>query len=242
MFPQVSPPCRAIDSQSLNTSVFCSPFVFMSLRIHPSRLSPRIDFYFHDFHALTNPLIGNSFVFTSIQNPGGVSPTIVPDSRNSRRQMCQAFYFHTVANSLSSQRKSSALESTTSKLFWQNTRGGGLASVGSSAHAVCRPAASKSGSQLGKLPPAWLGAIIPVCIARSGGQLLPHTMFGICPPAAASPGGNTCLSALIGSRKEKQMLLPQMAIAICRRCILRGKASSRKRCSSSPSASGWSPS
>src|SRR5882672_7042945 len=42
---------------------------------------------------------------------------------------------------------------------------------------------------------------------------------------------------LIRSTNEKHKQHPQMAIAICRRCILRGRASSPKRWSTSPSAS-----
>jgi hypothetical protein len=48
-----------------------SPLVFITLGI-PLPASPvPIDFYFHDFHTLTNPFSRNSFVYTSIQNPGG---------------------------------------------------------------------------------------------------------------------------------------------------------------------------
>jgi hypothetical protein len=42
-----------------------------------------IDFYFSSFHQLTNPSSSNSFVFSSIQIPGGVSG--VPLSRSPRR-------------------------------------------------------------------------------------------------------------------------------------------------------------
>src|ERR1700730_4951878 len=52
---------------------------FHNLRNPSSRQPVRIDFYFHDFHTLTNPFSRNSFVYTSIQTPGGVTGGSYPD-------------------------------------------------------------------------------------------------------------------------------------------------------------------
>ena len=97
----------------LSTSKLCKPFRFRFYEKHRGvgycrrpRHSSRATRHFCvplSFHDLTNP----SFRL----------PTHIDLS-------CQALCFHTVAHSLSSSKKSSALESATSGLFLQNTRGG----------------------------------------------------------------------------------------------------------------------
>ncbi len=87
------------------------------------------------FHTLTNPFFRNPFLFTSMQNPRGcrgqISEAAQPFSvrsvpaRPTGGPPRQIHSFHTLADSLSSRKKSSPLESTTSTLFSQNTRGGG---------------------------------------------------------------------------------------------------------------------
>src|ERR1700732_600651 len=56
-----------------------SPLVFITLRIPLPCRPLRIDFYSHDFHTLTSPLSRNSFVCTSIQNPGRVTGGYYPN-------------------------------------------------------------------------------------------------------------------------------------------------------------------
>jgi hypothetical protein len=102
-----------------------SPLCFHNLTNPSSTCPSLIDFYFLCFHPLTNPFSGKAFVFTSIQNPPGVTHPRSGNSRRSPSQTSQAPCFHTIADSLSSPKKSSALESATSTLFRKNTGGGG---------------------------------------------------------------------------------------------------------------------
>ena len=90
-----------------------------------SRLPAHIDFYFHYFHALTNCLFLKSFAFINIcVAPWCFSREFVT-FRYSHPKTSQVLYTHTITSSLSSPKKSSALESATSTLFSKNTRGMG---------------------------------------------------------------------------------------------------------------------
>ena len=89
------------------------------------------------FHILTNCfsrlpaglLAGKPFVLTTIRIAPGCGRQIreLPPFFSVRSvSRWQIHSFHTIANSLSSRKKSSALESRTSGLFCKNTRGGGV--------------------------------------------------------------------------------------------------------------------
>jgi hypothetical protein len=65
--------CRRPRHSSRATRHFCVPLCFHDLTNPSFRLPTHIDFYFHDFHALTNPFSSKGFIFTSIQNPQGVA-------------------------------------------------------------------------------------------------------------------------------------------------------------------------
>ena len=66
----------ATPSPFFATLVFCPLLVFTHLQIPLPRLPVHIDFYFHHFHALTNPSMRKPFVFRSMQDPRGVTQRI----------------------------------------------------------------------------------------------------------------------------------------------------------------------
>jgi len=103
-----------------NSSALC----FHNFANPSLRLPAHIDFYFHHFHALTNCLFRKSFALINIcVAPRCFSREFVT-FRYSHLKTSQVLYIHTIASSLSSPKKSSVLESITSTLFFQNTRGG----------------------------------------------------------------------------------------------------------------------
>src|SRR6266481_7704465 len=76
------------------------------------------------FHGLTNCFSHKPFALINICVAPRVSPQEFPPFTYSHPQTSQVLYVHIVAHSLSLQKKFSALESATSTLFSQNTRGG----------------------------------------------------------------------------------------------------------------------
>src|SRR5260370_33258186 len=114
-FPMARPPspildgnrftCRADRCQSLSTT-------------YKPGLSPLL------FHGLTNCFSRKSFALISICVAPRVSPPTVHAIQEFTCRTNQLFYRHTVMNSLSSRKKSSALESAASTLFHKNIRGG----------------------------------------------------------------------------------------------------------------------
>jgi hypothetical protein len=66
---------RLLTTHSPLPTLFLSPLCFLSLTNPFSRLP---DHPILCFHVLTNPLAGNPFIFTSIQNPRGVTPSLRP--------------------------------------------------------------------------------------------------------------------------------------------------------------------
>src|SRR5258708_1361012 len=76
------------------------------------------------FHGLTNCFSRKPFAFINICVAPRVSPPTVHAIQEFTSRSNQLYYRHTVMNSLSSRKKPSALESTTSTLFHKNTRGG----------------------------------------------------------------------------------------------------------------------
>ena len=86
---------------------------------HQSLLSPVC------FHGLTNCFSRKPFALINICVAPRVSPPTAHAIQEFTSRTNQPFYRHTVMNSLSSRKKSSALESATSTLFHKNTWGGG---------------------------------------------------------------------------------------------------------------------
>src|ERR1700730_16641337 len=99
---------------------------FHNLRIPSPRRPVRIDFYFHDFHTLTNPFSRNSFVCTSIQNHGGVTGGYYPNwfctCRAARAPSHLSSNLQPLAVSCLSFGSSRPLFSIVCSLFFQNTR------------------------------------------------------------------------------------------------------------------------
>src|SRR6266481_250590 len=75
------------------------------------------------FHGLTNCFPRKPFALINICVAPRVSPPTAHAIQEFTSRTNQLFYRHTVMNSLSSRKKSSALESATSTLFHKNTRG-----------------------------------------------------------------------------------------------------------------------
>ena len=212
MFPQVSPSLLALDFASLTTIAFCAPFVFMVLRIA--------------FPA--TPLDSHLYKL-----PGGVGVKQGKLPAEFVQWTLTSVYSSTYELFVAAKNSNSFVFSQIQTLWAKHPGWGTLADVPNLASSE----ASKSVHSLASCRLPGLGAIIPLCtpnIRRSA-----FLWLADCP---ASLGGKTWLSALIGSTNEKHKQHPQMAIAICRRCILRGRASSPKRWSTSPSASILSPS
>ncbi len=76
------------------------------------------------FHGLTNCFSRKPFALINICVAPRVSPPTVHDLQEFTSRTNQLFYRHTLMDSLSSRKKSSALESAASTLFHKNTRGG----------------------------------------------------------------------------------------------------------------------
>ena len=150
----IAPPDHHYSLSTAHYPLF-STLCFHNLTNPSSRLPAHIDFYFHHFHALTNPFSGKTFVFTSIQNPRGVTHDYSSNFRFSRREMSQAFCFYTVATSFSLPRKSSALESATSTLFSKNTRG--IGTPGRSLRTQAWTVGVTRVEKIGEQPALWEG-------------------------------------------------------------------------------------
>ena len=73
------------------------------------------------FHGLTNCFFRKPFILIIICVAPWCFPQRLPTFKYSASQTNQVFHIHTVANSLSSRKKSSALESATCGLFHENT-------------------------------------------------------------------------------------------------------------------------
>src|SRR6266403_3582942 len=209
MFPQVSPSLLALDFASLTTIAFCAPFVFMVLRIA--------------FPA--TPLDSHLYKL-----PGGVGVKQAKPSVGVVQWTLTSLHSSTYKLFIAAKKDNSFVFSQIETL-WAKHPGWGTPATRQRSESRSFPGV-KIGSEVGKLPLTRLGAIIPLCTPNI--RRCASLSLADCP---ASLGGKTWLSALIGSTNEKQMPPPQMAIAICRRCILRGRASSPKRWSTSPSAS-----
>src|SRR6266403_5868655 len=214
MFPQVSPSLLALDFASLTTIAFCAPFVFMVLRIA--------------FPA--TPLDSHLYKL-----PGGVGVKQAKPSVGFVQWTLTSLHSSTYKLFIAAKKDNSFVFSQIETL-WAKHPGWVFAPL---AHVpnLAPSQASNSVHSLASCRLPGLGAIIPLCTPNI--RRCAFLSLADCP---ASLGGKTWLSALIGSTNEKHKQLPQMAIAICRRCILRGRASSPKRWSTSLSASISSPS
>jgi hypothetical protein len=101
----------------------CAPFSLFSVSVSLWRSK----FVALCFHILTNCFSRKSFVLTTIRiapGCGGQIRELPPFFSVRSVSRWQIHSFHTIANSLSSRKNSSALESGTSGLFCKNTRGG----------------------------------------------------------------------------------------------------------------------
>src|SRR5947209_12478920 len=110
-------------SRSASVSTSCS-LIYSERPLYPPAT---IDFYPHHFHQLTTPSSRNSIACTSIQNPRG---TPSRPSRPSDFRDIPGYppSFHAFPDSLARLQNSTPFFSAESKLFLQNTGGGGLRS------------------------------------------------------------------------------------------------------------------
>src|SRR5882762_9960674 len=215
-------------------------------QVSPSPFAPRFRIP-HDhrvlcalcFHGLTNCFSRNSFRFRSMQiAPGGVGVNQEKLSSKTVQGTLTSLQSSTYELLAAAKNGNLFVFSQIQTLWakhpaWGNRGKPPLADVPNLASSE----ASKSVHSLASCRLPGLGAIIPLCTPNI--RRCAFLSLADCP---ASLGGKTWLSALIGSTNEKHKQHPQMAIAICRRCILRGRASSPKRWSTSPSANISSPS
>jgi len=123
---------KPFDFTSMQIPRGCAPFSLLSVSVSLWR-SKFVALY---FHILTNCfsrlpaglLAGKPFVLTTIRiapGCGGQIRELPPFFSVRSVSRWQIHSFHTIANSLSSRKNSSAVESATSTLFFGNTRGGG---------------------------------------------------------------------------------------------------------------------